>query len=357
MLIKRLKTLAISAFVAIEIFLTGPVLAAGTVPLALSVQVDSRGNIASGCLLYFYQAGTVATPQNAFADFGLTTALPNPLSCDQSGRLPIFWLADGLIHIRLTDSSGMVIVDTTMQVLGPSSGGGGGGGGTVDPTTILQTGDEKIRYGTGSISGFVRENGLTIGNATSGATERANADTQNLFVYLYNADPNLIVSGGRSGNALNDFNASKQLTLPDMRGRLAAGLADMGNSAASTLTSTYAGCDTTVTTLGAACGSQNHTLSLSELPTGITGTNSNSFNVNVTETGGFSVWNTGSAAVISAQGGGIAAGVASTGALGGSMTSAGTVANSVINFSSNNTGGGAHSIVPPILLKTFYIKL
>ncbi len=250
-------------FFAISYWMSSAALAAGTTPLSLVQQFDATGSHLSGCLLYFFVAGTVATPQNAFADFGLTTPLPNPVACDQSGRVPQHWLADGLIHIRLTDSSGGVQVDTTMQVLGPSSGGGGGGG-TVDPTTVFQTGAIMPFYGTGPRSGFVRLNGLTIGNATCGCTERANADTQNLFVYLYTTDPNLAVSGGRTGNALNDFNASKQLTLPDWRGRAIAALDDMGNSPAGRLTTTYFG--TSATVLGAAGGSQVHSVSVAEMP-------------------------------------------------------------------------------------------
>src|SRR5579872_1897697 len=198
-MLKALKRLIFATFLAAPIG-AAPALAAGTTPLALVPQVESAGNIAAGCLLYFIQAGTVSTPQNAFSDFGLTQTLSNPVTCDQGGRVPMHWLADGLIHIRLTTAAGTPIVDTTMQTLGPSSGGGGGGT-TVDPTTILATGDEKIRYGTGPLAGFVRENGLTIGNAVSGATERANADTQNLFIYLYGTDPNLVVSGGQIGRA------------------------------------------------------------------------------------------------------------------------------------------------------------
>jgi hypothetical protein len=152
-------------------------------------------------------------------------------------------------------------------VIGPSSGGGGGGGGgsTIDPTTILGTGDIKARYGTGALVGFVRTNGLSIGNATSGATERANADTQNLFIYLYNADPNLSVSGGRTGIALNDYNANKTIALPDWRGRAMAGLDDMGSTAAGRLTATYFG--TAATALGASGGSQTGALtSVNQFP-------------------------------------------------------------------------------------------
>ncbi|MGH1556407.1 hypothetical protein ACRAWF_45660 [Streptomyces sp. L7] len=71
---------------------------------------------------------------------------------------------------------------------------------------------------------------MTIGNATSGATERANADTQALFIYLYNADGSLVVTGGRSGNALNDFNRVEAIALPDLRGRALAGVDDMGGA-------------------------------------------------------------------------------------------------------------------------------
>jgi hypothetical protein len=259
---KRLKTLGFALLAATCLWMA-PAQSAGTLPLAMSQQIDINGQPLAGCIVSFFVAGTVASPQNSFSDFGLTLN-PNPiLTCDQSGRVPMFWLADGLVHVRLTDATGLQIIDTTMQVLGPSSGGGGGGT-TVDPTAILATGDMKAKYGTGPLAGFVRFNGLTIGSATSGASERANADTQALFIYLYGVDPNLVVSGGRSGNALTDFNANKTITLPDWRGRALAALDDMGNSAAGRLTATYFGSAPTV--LGAAGGNQNSTLLTLNLP-------------------------------------------------------------------------------------------
>jgi hypothetical protein len=321
---------------------------AGTTPLSLVQQFDQTGSAPlSGGLLYFFVAGTVATPQNAFSDFGLTTPLPNPLALDQSGRVPQHWLADGLIHIRLIDSQGDPIIDTTMQVLGPSSGGGGGGG-TVDPTSILATGDLKVRYGTGPLSGFVRANALTIGNGGSGATERANADTQTLFIYLYGADANLVVSGGRTGNALNDFNSGKQLTLPDWRGRAIAALDDMGNSAAGRLTSTYFGTNAAV--LGASGGAESQLLSLAQLPTGITsiGTLGVPLPGNIPFTGGtisdLPAPTTGATRVPSSTGG-----VGTWGTI-PSLSANGSMA-------SNNTGGTAHPIVQPTMLATIYLKL
>lgn len=263
MLVKALKHLLFSAFLAVTVW-ASPSLAAGTIPLALAQQVDINGAPLANCQLSFFVAGTPAQQQDSFADFGLTQKNPWPLTCDQSGRIPMFWLADGLVHARLTDSFGSPIFDNTLQVLGPSSGGGGGGG-TVDPTTVLATGDVKIKYGTGPITGFVRLNGLTIGNGTCGCTERANSDAQALFIYLYNADANLVVSGGRTGNALNDFNASKQLTLPDFRGRAMAALSDMGNSDVGL----FAGVTFQTgnsTTLGSLLGAARRTLAVGSLP-------------------------------------------------------------------------------------------
>jgi hypothetical protein len=256
----RLISLAVSGLLFFAVSLTAH--AQGTSTLALSQQVDVNGKPLAGALVYTYLVGTVAQPQNTFQDTGLTIQNPWPLTADQNGRIPMFYMANGSTHIRLTDAVGNVQYDNpNVLVIGPS---GGSGGAAVDPTTLVATGDLKARYGTGPLNGYVRANGLTMGNATSGATERANADTQALFVYLYGADANLVVSGGRTGNALNDYNSSKTITLPDWRGRTIAALDDMGNSAAGRLTNTYLG--TGATTLGAAGGGQSQTLITSNLP-------------------------------------------------------------------------------------------
>ncbi|MDQ5916155.1 MAG: hypothetical protein QG584_2049 [Pseudomonadota bacterium] len=203
---------------------------AGSISLSLSQQFDEYGKPLSGGLLYTIQAGTTATPQNAFKDYGLSIVHPNPIILDAAGRVPAFYLADGQIKIRLTDKNGVdQIVQDNLLVIGPSSGGGGGGGG-VDATTVMATGDIKARYGTGALAGFVRLNGRTIGSAVSGANERANIDCGPLFQYLWGADTSLTVSGGRGASAVADWLANKTLTLPDARNRVFAGLGDMGNS-------------------------------------------------------------------------------------------------------------------------------
>lgn len=243
--------------------LFSPAHAAGTMAFSLSQQFDSLGNPLNGGLLYFYQAGTT-TPQNAYSDSALALPLPNPITLDTAGRVPQFFLADGTIKIRLTNSAGVTQVAADgIMVIGASSGTGTGS--VVDATTVLAVGDLKVRYGTGTLSGFVRANGRTVGSATSGATERANADCQELFEYLWGADANLTVSTGRGASANADWVANKTIALPDWRGRALAFLDDMGNSAAGRLTSTYFG--TSPIVLGAASAFlESRVLSTAHLP-------------------------------------------------------------------------------------------
>jgi hypothetical protein len=238
----------------------------GTINLAFTQQFDMDGVPLSGGLLYFFTAGTT-TPQSAFQDTGLTIAHPNPIVLDASGRVPMFYLADGFIKIRLTDDSGVtVIAADQLLVIGPSSGGGGGGGSTPgDTTQFLATGDIKARYDTGVKDGFVRCNGNTIGNVGSSATERAEAVCQPLFVHLWSF-PNILLDGFAKGaNALSDFNAGRRLILPDLRGRTIAGMDDMGAAAANRLTSTFFGASGIV--LGNSGGLESRApLTLTDLP-------------------------------------------------------------------------------------------
>lgn len=316
---------------------------AGTVPgFSLTPQFDLTGKVAPGCKLYIIQAGTVSTPQNAYQDTGLTKVLPNPMTCDAGGRIGQWFVADGLIKLRLTTSTGtQIFVGDNLLVVGPSSGGGGGGG-TVDPTTIAATGDLKVAYGKSVLSGWVRANGRTIGSATSGATERANSDCQALFEYLWGADSNLSVSGGRGASAAADWAANKTIALPDWRGRALAGLDDMGNSAAGRLTASYFG--TAATVLGAAGGSESHTLTAAQLPANIPNTLAATF----TPAAG-----AGSVVV------GTGVGTFSSGSVNApfpptSITLGGTVS---ITGAINTGGGSAHKTVQPTMLATIYLKL
>lgn len=318
---------------------------AGTISLSLSQQFNARGEPLSGGLLYFYAAGTT-TPQLAYQDSALSIAHPWPLVCDRAGRLPQFFLADGSIKIRLTDSAGVVqIAADGILVIGASSGQGGGSG-SVDATTIYQTGDIKVRYGTGSHSGWVRANGRTIGSATSGATERANADTQDLFEYLWTADANLSVSGGRGASANADWVANKTIALPDWRGRAIAGLDDMGAAAAGRLTASYFGA--TATTLGVAGGSESHTLTTAQLA-------SHTHNNSLTDPGHAHnervAGNAGAGSILQPST------TSGTGTSSQANTSTDSATTGITITNASAGGGEAHNNTQPTMLATIYIKM
>lgn len=342
-----LKKLLILAFAG----LLSPAHASGTIPYSLSQQLDEFGKPLAGCKLYLIQAGTVSTPQNGFQDNALTLVLPNPLTCDASGRLPQFFLADGSIKVRLTKSTGVNVVTADgIQVVGAS--GGGGGGGTVDPTTVIATGDIKARYGTGVLTGFVRANGRTIGSATSGATERANADAQPLFEYLWNTDPSLAVSTGRGGSSNADWVANKTIVLPDWRGRNIAGLADMGNTDSGVLPLAYYGTSSIV--LGAAGGGASQILLPANLPSYTpTGTISGSVVTPSFYGGGTSI------TVIVGAGGGSLTTISnpvSIGSVGAPVSQTMGLTGSIVG---NNNGGTSSnfSVMNPSKLTTIYMKL
>jgi microcystin-dependent protein len=312
---------------------------AGTINLALTQQQNELGEPLANGRLYFYVAGT-STPQDAFQDSDLTIEHPNPITLDAAGRVPMFYLADGQIKIRLTDENGVTQLNAdNLLVIGASSGEGGGG--SVDDTRLWQTGDLKHRYGTGAHSGWVRSNGRTIGSATSGATERANADTEELFLYLWLADSNLSVSGGRGVSGAADWAANKTIALPDWRGRVIAGMDDMGASAASVLTSSYFGGDGTV--LGTAGGSQSHTLTEAQLA-------AHDHVANVTDPAHAHTYTTHTALT------GLNGGSGSTNSGEGSGSTASNTTGISVDIEDAGSGQ-AHNNVQPTRVATIYVKL
>jgi len=295
--------------------------------------------------LHFYQANTTA-PQNVYKDLALTLVHPNPITLDGAGRIPEFYLADGTVHICLTSSTGVVQLDAANTLVVGPSGRIGGDGGSVDPASIFQTGDELFIKISGPRSGWARQNGNTIGNATSGATERANADTQALFVYLWRnfSDGKCPVVGGRGASAVADYIASKRIALPDMRGRGAIGVDDMGAPAAGRIAnSNVTSPGDTATTCAATGGEANHVLSVNEMPPHThTATVTDPGHVHTTTISGIN---------LSAAGGNAFNG-------GGNAVQSGT--NSAVTGVSVNVaasgGGDAHNNMPPFALGTWYIK-
>lgn len=296
---------------------------------------DANGKPMVGARAFFYAAGTT-TPINIYQafDLGSVNKLPNPIITDGYGRWPSVYFdeADGFFRARVTDAGGVVVFDVDgIPIIGPA-GSGGGSVTPVDPNGVASTGDLKARYGEGFIAGWVRGNGRTIGSTVSGASERANNDTQPLFEFLWNADANLVVVGGRGANSAADWAANKQITLPDFRGRTIVGLDAMGNVAANVVPSASA--------LGWTGGEAAHTLIVSEMPAHSHPIDDSG---HVHDTPFY--FNPDGAVSFAGPGG-------------GSMEPAHGTLPATTGITVQNTGGGAsHNNIQPSLATTIYVRL
>lgn len=138
---------------------------------------------------------------------------------------------------------------------------GVGSGSWTDASSIITnsaftTGDYKLTGKVTADTGWIMYQYGTIGDGSSSATVRANADTSALFTLYWNNYSNTLcpVSGGRGASAAADFAAHKTLTLPDMSQRV---LGIAGGYNAGGLTSR---------TLGFAHGAETATLATINLP-------------------------------------------------------------------------------------------
>ncbi len=238
------------------------------------------------------------------------------------------------------DTIGVVAGGTEVATIGTS--------GFADAHSVAIVGTPTgamMMYGaTSAPTGWVRCNGRTIGNASSSASERANADTSALFTFLWDnyANAQCAVSSGRGASAAADYAANKTIALPDLRGRAFFGLDDMGNSAASRIGTTFSG-----TTNGATGGAENHTLTVAQLPV--------HSHDGTTDAGGAHSHNVEYANA-----------AREPGASGSLMSYAGTTLNHATTtaadhthtFTTDNTGSSEkHNNLPPAFLTTFIIKL
>lgn len=233
--------------------------------ISLTPWIDPNGDPYSGAKAYFFDAETT-TPRIVYTDADLSIAHDHPVVANGSGRFPAIFLPEGDYRLRITDSDGVVLEDIDGISTPTVNTDSGGGGGDTDPKLLFQTGDYIFSHRTGTKSGWVRANGRTIGNAASGATERANADCEDLFLFLWNQDTTLTVSGGRGATADGDFAANKQIALPDMRLRSLIGMAGMGNTSSTLLAGVTFDNSEDGDDLGATVGEGTVTLTVDQLP-------------------------------------------------------------------------------------------
>lgn len=202
-------------------------------------------------------------------------------------------------------------------------------------------------WGSSLPSGFVWANGTTIGNASSNATGRANADCAALFAVLWgglaNTEAVIYDSAGstttRGADAATDFGLNKAIAVPDRRDRGSIGKGTMGGTTAAGRVLNTAPVAIDTSTLGKSGGADRDTLDATKIPAH-----------------SHSVTDPGHGHTIS---GGLIFGGSSIPQTGGSLASSGSAAASAVTgISIQNTGGGlAHNNVHPVIVCNVVIKL
>jgi microcystin-dependent protein len=201
---------------------------------------DNNGNPLAGGKLYCYAAGTT-TFQATYTTAAGTVENANPVILDSNGRAPVY-LSSSSYKFVLKDSNDVTIW-TEDNVSLPTAANG------------FTTGDVKLTIKTTADSGWVLMDDTTIGSSASGASGRANDDTEALYTLLWNntVNANCAVSTGRGASAAADFAANKTIALPKTLGRA---LAVYGT-----------GSGLTARALTAIVGAESHALTEDELAT------------------------------------------------------------------------------------------
>ncbi|MDC9825682.1 hypothetical protein PRN20_18260 [Devosia sp. ZB163] len=229
--------------------------------------LDENGAPMVGAQLFFYDVNTT-TPQVVYTDGSLSVAHDQPILANARGIFPIVYLnpTPGSYRQKMLEADDTLVFDDddisvpqAADYVPPSAG-------ETSVELLARTGDLKPHYGNTATSGWVRANGRTIGSAASGATERANADCEDLFLHLWTEDSTLTVSGGRGASAAGDWAANKTIQLPDGRDRGFIGLGAMGNTDANRIADTLVDGGENNTTLGATVGASTHTLTSGQMP-------------------------------------------------------------------------------------------
>ena len=219
-----------------------------------------------GAKAYFFDAGTT-TPKIVYKDAALSNPHDHPVIADSGGQFPAIFITEQTTYrIRITTASDATLWDvdgisapTTVPPTPPS--------GSTPAEFLYQTGDIKMAWRSAAPTGYVRCNGRTIGSASSAATERANADCQALFIFLWEQSPDNIlpVVGGRGATSAGDWAANKSITLPDFRSAVPVGLTGMGNAISALIPAdliTGGNGDA----VGARGGTAKHALTIAQLP-------------------------------------------------------------------------------------------
>jgi microcystin-dependent protein len=289
-------------------------------PRSNSFEFNDEGDVAPGAKVYFFDAGT-STPKTTYSDAALTTPRTHPVTADGNGRWPAVFLDFGSFREVATTSGGTELWSAdNIPNTAPTDPGEG-----VDADSIAQTGDYLFVGKNGTRTGYVRCNGRTIGSASSSGSERANADCEDLFTYLWNnyAQGQCAVVGGRGASAAADWAANKRISVPDHRGATLIGFDDMGNTDSGQTDNAPVETGSGIVA-GSILGLNTHVLTEAQLP-------EHDHSVNITS-GNESVTHTHSDGTFAAAGGGAhtpAGTVTPSGSISGSFTYDNTQSNAI----------------------------
>lgn len=230
-----------------------------------------------------------------------------------------------------------------------------GGAGWVQDPGQVPTGTPVAALTTTIPYGYVSANGTTIGNGSSNATGRANADTQFLYAVVWNGCSNAIcpiytstgAASTRGASAAADFAANKALAVWNMNGSALMGADSQNGTTSSNLTSVPVTSGSR-TTPGSILGENLHTLSTAEIPSH---THSNSL-VDPGHAHGTSGGTLGAVNHQLVVGSGGLDGLVTPAAL---VVSTNTTGMSITNAAAG--GGGSHNTVPRSTITYWNLKL
>lgn len=205
---------------------------------ASTFEIAANGVPAAGFQLFFYETGTV-TEAAVYSDPGLTTPIFQPIVADANGRFGAIWLSPSQAYKVQLFTAATPDNPTGSQVWTEDPVGPAAGGAISNSAGIIG----EIRQFAGPAAAIPSQWFLCGGQAVSRTTY---AD---LFAVI--------------GTAWGAGDESTTFNLPDLRGRVTAGLDNMGGTPANRMTSGVSGISGV--TLGASGGHQavqthNHAL-------------------------------------------------------------------------------------------------
>jgi hypothetical protein len=201
-------------------------------PISMTSWFDPATGQPKQANAFFYKAQTL-DPIVVYTDAALSIPFPQPVVTSGYARMPPIYVGEIVYpgyRIRVFDQWQVLIEDLDMlpaavpTVPPPAPD-------VVDPSSLARTGDMKAMWSNhAAIDGWVECSGKSIGSTISNATGRANDDTHDLFVWLWQQDavaPNHLLEvlpQGKGGSAEGDWLANKTIATPDLWGRLIGGM-------------------------------------------------------------------------------------------------------------------------------------